>query len=318
MIGEELIQIVSNNLPQIAEVVASAFGGTVLSAIFQRGNTKTSEFEKLKAGRMDEAIGQLLENGVITYSEYYKARNFSKIAKKADKYFSDKGYSVKKGYEFDWFVRFYEAAGNISDENMQDIWAKILAGEINNPSSYSLRLIDILKNLSKKDAERVRSVYDHAVLICDTLCIPNYTEYMEHCGIKYSDIMFLNELGLIFNDSTITLNVSVTKDKGIFVYNDKFVVLICGDKMKTLRIGQFPFTSVGREFSSLLQCSLSTEDLIKFTEALKEHCKGVESKIHQRIPTLDGSIKYIKSEVKIEIIDPEIKEFMEKELHEGV
>lgn len=73
----------------------------------------------------------------MTYTEFYKAKNFLKIAKKADTHYSqkqqDRNYNF---YDFDWFMRFYEAVGNISDDDMQDIWARILAGEINNPSFF--------------------------------------------------------------------------------------------------------------------------------------------------------------------------------------
>ena len=55
-------------------------------------------------------------------------------------------------YDFDWFIRFYEAVGNISNQEMQEKWAKILAGEISKPASFSLSTIDALKNMGQKDA----------------------------------------------------------------------------------------------------------------------------------------------------------------------
>lgn len=149
----ELITYLGNN----ASTILSAVGpivGSIITAVFLRSNTATTEFEKLKAGRFDEVIEELLTSGQMTYTEFYKAKNFLKIAKKADTHYSkkqqDRNYNF---YDFDWFMRFYEAVGNISDDDMQDIWARILAGEINNPSFFSLRTIDVLRNMRESDAE---------------------------------------------------------------------------------------------------------------------------------------------------------------------
>jgi hypothetical protein len=50
----------------------------------------------------------------------------------------------------DWAYRWKERASQISTEEMQRLWAKILAGECNNPGSYSLRTLDLLFLLGKK------------------------------------------------------------------------------------------------------------------------------------------------------------------------
>ena len=52
----------------------------------------------------------------------------------------------------DWITRFFNKASDISTDEMQVIWGKVLAGEIKQPGSYSLRTLDILSNLSKKEA----------------------------------------------------------------------------------------------------------------------------------------------------------------------
>lgn len=153
MTGTEIITFLSSNFPTQA---ISPIVGSIFTAIFLRHNTEATEFEKIKAGQFKEVADSLLRSGKMTYTEYYKANNFLKVAKKADEFYSEMHRSENTPpatYDFDWFIRFYEAVGNISDEAMQDLWAKILAGEISRPSSYSLKTIDVLKNMSKKDAE---------------------------------------------------------------------------------------------------------------------------------------------------------------------
>ncbi len=41
---------------------------------------------------------------------------------------------------------------SISDDEMQTLWAKVLAGEANSPGTYSKRTVNLLSDLDKKDA----------------------------------------------------------------------------------------------------------------------------------------------------------------------
>ena len=149
MEGTEIISYLLTNAPAIWSGLGPVVG-SLITVLFLRKNTSTTEFEKIKAGKFDEVLDDLLSSGHLTYTELYKANNFLKIAKKADKYYSQKAHLETTGcFEFDWLIRYYEAVGNISDENMQDLWAKILAGEINSPSAYSLKTIDTLRNMRK-------------------------------------------------------------------------------------------------------------------------------------------------------------------------
>jgi uncharacterized protein DUF2806 len=52
----------------------------------------------------------------------------------------------------DWIARFFESAKTISSEQLQQLWARILAGEIKNPGSYSLWALDIARNMTQKTA----------------------------------------------------------------------------------------------------------------------------------------------------------------------
>ena len=85
MNGTEIIIFLANNLQSVASVVGPV-AGALFTAIFLRHNTKANEFEKIKAGQFEEVANDLLASGKMTYTEYYKANNFLKVAKKADEY----------------------------------------------------------------------------------------------------------------------------------------------------------------------------------------------------------------------------------------
>lgn len=293
MNGNEIIALLSSGAEMMSSAVAPVVGA-LFTAIFLRHNTKTDEFEKIKAGQFKEVANDLLKSGEMTYTEYYKAKNFLIVAEKADSYY--KGHArteVHGNYEFDWFVRFFEAVGNVSDETMQNLWAKILAGELVRPSTFSLKSIDVMRNLSKRDAELFMKVCSHAFAWGTNICLPNEDAYIEFVGVQYTDIMKLSELGLIFNNSFITLNCNLGDKPRIIFRTNNLVMLMSsasGDS-ETVCIGQYPFTEVGKELSTMISERASEEDFLKYGQILS-HDKKCKISVHKILKWDGGSIEY--------------------------
>ncbi|HXP84633.1 MAG TPA: DUF2806 domain-containing protein [Bryobacteraceae bacterium] len=55
--------------------------------------------------------------------------------------------------ETDWITNFFDKCRLISDEEMQLLWSKVLAGEANSPGRFSKRTVDMLSSMDKRDAE---------------------------------------------------------------------------------------------------------------------------------------------------------------------
>jgi hypothetical protein len=52
-----------------------------------------------------------------------------------------------------WTLRFLGYAEGMGDPYLQELWGKVLAGEIQQPGSYSLRTLDVLSAMTQKEAE---------------------------------------------------------------------------------------------------------------------------------------------------------------------
>ena len=295
MDGAEIISFLNASFPTVLSTVGSVTGG-IITAIFLRYNTAATEFEKIKAGHFKEVVENLVESGKMTYTEYYKARNFLQVAKKADEYSSEKKHNPGKiTYDFDWFIRFYEAVGNISDEEVQEIWAKILAGEIAKPSSFSLKTIDTLKNISKKDADLFVKLCSHSFSNGNqSLFLPRYDDYLNKRNILYSDIMKLSEQGLIFNNGTISLNITINNESKILFNNNGLVMTIASiDESETnASILQYPFTEVGRELSSLIKQSASDLDFIEFGREINANNEDYKVAVYKVVYRQDNWVTY--------------------------
>ena len=148
------------------------------------------------------------------------------IAEKADKEYSSNSQAESaECYDFDWFVRFYEAVGNISNDQMQNIWARILAGEINKPNTYSLRTIEVLKNISQQEAELFRKICSRCIVAGTHRFLPHYDEYLGKSQITFSEILYLSELGLISSDSMLVIKVPIDKAPGIVMMNNDLLMV---------------------------------------------------------------------------------------------
>ena len=51
--------------------------------------------------------------------------------------------------EDDWITNFFDKSRIVSDQEMQDLWSRILAGEANAPGTYSKRTVNALSDLDK-------------------------------------------------------------------------------------------------------------------------------------------------------------------------
>ena len=147
----------------------------------------------------------MLQNGKMTYFELYKCRKFLNVARIADEEKRKKQTkeTSDKMFDFDWFMRFFDAAGNVSNADLQNLWAKVLSGEIDNIGSFSLRTIETLKNMNQYEATLLQIVA-HLVLT-----EPDGSKFIlstagdlgqdinEKYGLKKPDLNILEECGIL-------------------------------------------------------------------------------------------------------------------------
>ena len=58
----------------------------------------------------------------------------------------------------DWTVNFFDKCRIVSDDDMQTLWSRILAGEANSPGSYSKRTVNFVSEISKEEADLFTSL----------------------------------------------------------------------------------------------------------------------------------------------------------------
>lgn len=175
----------------------------------------------------------------------------------------------------DWVTRFFNIAQDISDEEMQNLWGRILAGEVAKPKSYSLRTLELLKNLSKEEAEIFSKFGNFAIHTQDSAFLLDFHVgdvdeefWSEKYKIEFGDKLLLAELGLIVLN---TLSLGTNKeDKEDHYRHGNYGIVIQKDNMNTeYEIPVTTFTTIGIELLKLINVNFNYEYIKFFASKIK-------------------------------------------------
>lgn len=184
--------------------------------------------------------------------EVNRQRNLEDILEKADAALSVDGSEQQTEQEVDgdWFKQFTNYAQDISNEDLRTLWARILANEVKRPDTYSLRTLDFLRLLSKKEAEVIRSMAQFVLYdVNDDAYILNSRTTEE---FKFNEIMILMELGLLDNSSGLAINVEKRGAPTInFFLHHQGTGLFVFTEQEKLFVHIYKLTSMGKEIMAL-------------------------------------------------------------------
>ena len=176
----------------------------------------------------DVTIGELIEQRV-QFQEEKRQANIGSVVAQAAQELGDREVQNHE-VDHDWTARFFNDVQDVSSEEMQRLWAKVLAGEVERPGSTSLKAMNILKGLDRGTATLFRT-------LCSTRMTPQIglgeggvvragNEFvlsldgratgnsLKEYGLGYTALNQLNEHGLVVPDYDSELQHMVT-DAGL-------------------------------------------------------------------------------------------------------
>ena len=174
--------------------------------------------------------------------------------------------------DHDWTARFFDCVQDVSSDHMQKLWACVLSGEVESPGRTSLRTLDLLRNMTQREAEffeRIATyVIDNEFVFCDL----DLTE--RHDSLRYPKLLHLEECGLLNIApgliSTITWGARTTMP---LPYGDGVLLVSVGrDCGLKLDIPVFVLTTAGKELFRFAPSSVQHAYLKTFARFL--HKKG--------------------------------------------
>ena len=260
----------------------------LMSTVYAVDDGERERFRDFKDAAFRDAVQGLLRSGKMTYRELYRTNNFFEIAALADEILREEGraaFAEPVKLDFDWFFRFFEAASGISDEDMRELWAKVLAGEIERQGSFSLRTVEVLRNMTAREAEVFRRVSRLVLsetdgvqfLLCDdSIGDCNINEWH---GLGTGDLFLLEECGLV-NAFCISNIMELSEGAGGFVSGDGQMLLIQpkGKKQREFHYKSYPLTRAAVQLLPIVRDGEYDDYLIDLGRLLKEE-QGEQFKI---------------------------------------
>lgn len=170
-----------------------------------------------------------------------------------------------KDLNVDWMTSWMESAGRVSEKKIQSLWAGILAGKAQNPNSFSLKTLSILRDMDKDSADKFMDICH---FVTDTILPTDLADCLiydhSHPVYKNQNISFtlLNEvesLGLVVRP-TLSYYQTIphfADPEAIFPYRGEYIMVIpkLGEphKDRQLDLGKVCLTTAGEELFSLVR-----------------------------------------------------------------
>ena len=250
-----------------------------------------------EAGR---GVVEIDEDGIrqrIEFQERKRQANIASVVREAAAELGDKEVPNHEP-DPDWTARFFEGVQDVSSEDMRKLWAKILSGEVEEPGRTSLRTLDILKNMTKEDAQVFRGICEY--VIDDFVFFPDEFE-TEHPNLSYGKVIFLQETGLVFHSTFLSKIVKFDERRNttFFIYQNYFLRIFSKDNQKQVEVPVILLTGSGKELQRISECTPQPDYLQSFARFLEENnCDLSYTRIIERLP--DGGVRHTVPFVPIE------------------
>ena len=222
----------------------------------------------------------------LLFQEQKRQYNIETVVRKAASHLGDKSVEDREP-DHDWTARFFNDVQDVSSEEMQYLWAKVLAGEVERAGSTSTRTLGILKNLDQATANLFRKFCSACIFVgldgdfadgrVPSLGSSAASNSLQDYGLNFAALNLLNENGLIITayDSIVEFKyclMIVKNNKTIYIdipftFQRKYWVLtpnVQKNDKGSLSIDGVALTSSGLELSKILYL----EPMDKFAQDL--------------------------------------------------
>ena len=229
----------------------------------------------------------------IAYQEVTKQENIEKIVYDAYVQLSDVEQCDSSDISREWMNRFINSAGDISTEELQILWSKILAGEVVSTNSFSIRTLECLRNMNMNDAKLFQNLCK--IVVANKFVVRDRS-ILDSVELSYDDILDMNDMGLINSSSDITLNKTIIVSS-VWDFDD-YILRGVSNKECEVVIPQFHLTQAGRELSKIVGEKIDLQTMKLVCRVIANNNKDVIFTLHQ--VTERGLNNYSYSNIPIE------------------
>lgn len=214
-----------------------------------------------------------------------KQENIEAIMEKT--YAACENNAIDKRPDLDWFNHYITLAENVSNNVMQDLWAKILSGELSRPGLYSLKALKVFRDMSIFDAKLLAKACSLAVkdqskknirIVSGSYQQPGLFNFfnkdrqqhinLSHFGLNYADLLSLADNNLIFKQESES-SMMASGETLSFYYNGSPLKL--SSKKDNIALQFYKFTPIGTELANLINNKPNEDFFAALKQQLKYH-----------------------------------------------
>ena len=157
----------------------------------------------------------------------------------------------------DWITNYFDKCRSVSDDEMQNLWARILSGEANSPGSFSRKTVNLVADLDKSSAELFHKLCSFGWRIHGELfpLIFDSAEpiYVDN-GLGLYSLIKLDSIGLIQISDTLGFKLSKESRQLPASYHLQSVLLTFpAEEGNDLELGKVMMTPSGIELSRIVE-----------------------------------------------------------------
>ena len=209
---------------------------------------------RVSATETDVEVADLRQRAATRFAneEMTKQLNMEGIIEKAIPHLNND--AAPEGMENDWIANFFEKCRTVSDDDMQELWARILAGEANNPSSFSRKTVNLVADLDKRDAELFRNLCGFVWQIgsLNPLVFDVQHEMYNRNGINFGNVIQLEALGLVQDGGALGFRrINLPKTVLVYYYGNPVVLTMPKESENELDVGKVMLTQAGHELAPI-------------------------------------------------------------------
>jgi hypothetical protein len=236
----------------LIEKVSDAVGGVCKPWQIKRVARAEAEAAKIAALagiEIDELQQRALQRMVV--EEGFKQQNIESITAKAIPMLSES--SDPSQVEDDWIADFFDKCRLISDDEMQEIWAAVLAGEANEPGSYSKRTVSLLASLDKADAGHFATLCRYSLDGAPLPLVYDITnEVYANQGLTFVILKQLDAIGLVSFEPTAGYRLPhLPKHRTVVLNGREMKMAFPKEDENDFKVGAVMLTQSGTELAAL-------------------------------------------------------------------
>jgi len=162
----------------------------------------------------------------------------------------------------DWIANFFDKCRITSDDQLQQIWARILAGETNSPGKFSRRTVNFVASLDRSDAELFAALCSFCWVIDDTgtvlsLVFDTSHEVYTRQRVTFNTLIHLESIGLVQFESVSGFRYQrLPRTPTLSYFGHSVVLELPKEKDNAIDIGKVLLTKIGLELQPICHAKI--------------------------------------------------------------